>query len=65
MVIRRVGARYWLAFLIVSWGCIVLGIGFIDDWRSLIVLRTFLGVFEAGCTFADLSWMLQDETNRT
>lgn len=52
MIIRRLGVRYWLSFLIVSWGCIVLGVGFIDHWKSLIVLRTFLGIFEAGREFS-------------
>ena len=47
-VIRRIGARYWLSFLIIAWGCCVLGMGFIGDWRSLTALRAFLGVFEAG-----------------
>jgi MFS family permease len=47
-VIRRIGARYWLSFLIIAWGCCVLGMGFIHDWRSLTALRAFLGVFEAG-----------------
>jgi hypothetical protein len=48
VVIRRVGARRWLSFLICAWGCIILGIGFVDNWRILIVLRTLLGVFESG-----------------
>lgn len=48
MVIRRLGARWWLAILIIAWGCMVLGMGFISDWRHLTVLRAFLGCFEAG-----------------
>lgn len=47
-VIRRIGARWWLSFLIVSWGFMVFAMGFIHDWRILTVLRAFLGVFEAG-----------------
>lgn len=47
-VIRRVGARWWLSFLIVSWGACVLGMGFAEHWSVLTVLRAFLGVFEAG-----------------
>ncbi|KAM3422324.1 hypothetical protein BST61_g2683 [Cercospora zeina] len=47
-VIRRLGARFWLSFLITTWGACVLGMGFVDDWRILSVLRALLGVFEAG-----------------
>lgn len=65
LIIRRVGARRWLSFLISAWGFIVLGIGFVDDWRSLIVLRTFLGVFEAGimpgAVYIISSWYRQFE----
>lgn len=47
-VIRRVGARWWLSFLIVAWGFMVLAMGFIHDWKVLTVLRAMLGIFEAG-----------------
>jgi nitrate/nitrite transporter NarK len=52
LVIRRIGARYWLSFLIVVWGIMVLAMGFVKDWNSLAALRALLGVFEAGCKFA-------------
>jgi MFS family permease len=68
MVIRRLGARWWLSFLIVAWGCMVLGMGFIHDWRILTVLRAFLGCFEAGLfpggVFIIASWYRQFETAR-
>lgn len=68
MVIRRLGARWWLSFLICAWGCMVLGMGFINDWRVLTVLRAFLGVFEAGlfpgAIFIIGSWYRQFETAR-
>ncbi|KAI8942847.1 hypothetical protein NX059_000887 [Plenodomus lindquistii] len=48
-VIRRLGARSWLSFLIIAWGACVLGMGFVHDWKILTVLRALLGVFEAGC----------------
>lgn len=49
MVIRRIGARVWLPFLIIVWGAAVLGMGFVHSWVSLTVLRVVLGIFEAGC----------------
>lgn len=48
MVIRRIGVRIWLPFLIIVWGAAVLAMGFIHSWVSLTVLRAILGVFEAG-----------------
>ncbi|KIW06442.1 uncharacterized protein PV09_02886 [Verruconis gallopava] len=67
-VIRRIGARWWLGFLIVAWGACVLGMGFISTWQALTVLRAFLGVFEAGlfpgAVFIIGSWYKQYETAR-
>lgn len=54
-VIRRIGARIWLSFLIIAWGACVLGMGFVHDWKVLTVLRAFLGVFEAGRTYPSIA----------
>ncbi len=48
LIIRRVGCANWLSMLIISWGLITLGCGFVTNWTGLAVLRTFLGAFEAG-----------------
>ncbi|KAK4608970.1 MFS transporter prlL [Fulvia fulva] len=67
-IIRRLGARWWLSFLITTWGVCVLGMGFIDNWKLLSVLRALLGVFEAGlfpgAVFIIGSWYRQYETAR-
>ncbi|KAF1984844.1 pantothenate transporter [Aulographum hederae CBS 113979] len=66
LVIRRLGARWWLSFLIISWGACVLGMGFIKTWEVLAVLRALLGMFEAGlfpgAVFIIGSWYKQYET---
>lgn len=49
LVIRRIGARIWLSFLILGFGITVLGMGFVKSWIPLAVLRALLGAFEAGC----------------
>lgn len=68
MVIRRLGARLWLSFLIIVWGACVLGMGFVKSWVPLAVLRALLGVFEAGlfpgAIFIIGSWYKQWETAR-
>jgi len=48
LVIRRIGSRYWLSFLILGWGACVLGMGFIKHWTVMAGLRLLLGAFEAG-----------------
>ena len=67
-VIRRLGARWWLSFLITTWGVCVLAMGFIDSWKLLSVLRALLGIFEAGlfpgAVFIIGSWYRQYETAR-
>ncbi|KAF2473587.1 retrograde regulation protein 2 [Lindgomyces ingoldianus] len=65
-IIRRLGARYWLGFLITSWGACVLGMGFVRSWQVLTVLRALLGTFEAGlfpgAIYIIGSWYRQYET---
>lgn len=51
MVIRRIGSRIWLPFLIIVWGTAVLAMGFVHSWIALTVLRVILGIFEAGCKY--------------
>ncbi|KAK5945628.1 hypothetical protein PMZ80_002833 [Knufia obscura] len=67
-VIRRIGARYWLSFLIVAWGFMVLAMGFIHTWTALAVLRAMLGTFEAGLFPGSVyiigCWYKQYETAR-
>ncbi|KIX07901.1 uncharacterized protein Z518_02555 [Rhinocladiella mackenziei CBS 650.93] len=66
LVIRRVGARIWLPFLVVIWGAAVLGMGFVHHWYALAILRAILGVFEAGffpgAVYIIASWYRQFET---
>ncbi|KAF2738876.1 retrograde regulation protein 2 [Polyplosphaeria fusca] len=68
LIIRRLGARIWLSFLITAWGACVVGMGFVHDWKVLTVLRALLGVFEAGlfpgAVYIIGSWYRQFETAR-
>ncbi|KAF2107374.1 retrograde regulation protein 2 [Lophiotrema nucula] len=68
MIIRRLGARYWLGFLITAWGVCVLGMGFVRSWQVLTVLRALLGMFEAGlfpgAVYIIGSWYRQYETSK-
>lgn len=48
MIIHRVGAANWIAFIVFSWGLVTIGVGFLNNWVALAVLRAVLGAFEAG-----------------
>lgn len=47
MVIRKVGPAIWLSCIAFAWGALSLGIGFLNTWEALAIMRAFLGVLEA------------------
>lgn len=67
-IIRRIGARYWLSGLVIAWGFVVMGMGFVREWQGFVVLRAFLGIFEAGlfpgAIYIIGCWYRQFETAR-
>jgi MFS transporter, ACS family, tartrate transporter len=48
LVLQRVGARRWIAFLMVLWGIISAAMLFVASARSFYTLRFLLGATEAG-----------------
>jgi ACS family tartrate transporter-like MFS transporter len=48
LVLMRVGARRWLARIMLTWGVIVIATAWVDGLKSLYVMRFLLGVAEAG-----------------
>jgi ACS family tartrate transporter-like MFS transporter len=48
LLLKRVGARRWIARIMVSWGLIAMGMAFVTGPASFWVLRFLLGVAEAG-----------------
>jgi len=46
LILRKVGVRNWLTFIVVSWGAVQLGMSFVTDWRELLLCRMLLGAFE-------------------
>ena len=47
-ILVRVGARRWLARIMVTWGLIAAGMAFVSGEISFLVMRALLGVAEAG-----------------
>jgi MFS family permease len=60
LVIRKVGAANWLAFLSFAWGVVILGGAFAKQWWVVVIVRVLIGVFEAGffpgCLFLISCW---------
>jgi ACS family tartrate transporter-like MFS transporter len=48
VILERVGARIWIARIMITWGLISGAMAFVTDATSLAVARFFLGVAEAG-----------------
>jgi hypothetical protein len=48
VVLRKLGPRMFLPAIVVLWGSVMIGFGFVKEWHSLIPLRLLLGIFEAG-----------------
>lgn len=68
LAMRRVGPRNLLNGLAVSWGAVMLGMGWANDWRVIVVCRMLIGVFEAGflpcCMYLLSCWYQRYEVQR-
>ncbi|PGH08742.1 hypothetical protein AJ80_07780 [Polytolypa hystricis UAMH7299] len=68
LVLPKAGAANWLAFLGVSFGSILIGMGFTKSWGAMAVCRTLLGAVEAGflpgCTYLITCWYTRFEVGK-
>ena len=48
LILLRVGARVWLARIVITWGIIVVGLAWVHPARGFYALRFLLGAGEAG-----------------
>ncbi|MFL9826822.1 MFS transporter [Rhodoplanes sp. SY1] len=48
LILERVGARRWIARIMITWGLVSAGMAFVQGPTSFYVLRFLLGVAEAG-----------------
>jgi ACS family tartrate transporter-like MFS transporter len=56
-VLTRVGARRWLAFIMIFWGVCSAGTAFVTDATTFVIIRFLLGVAEAGY-FPGVAWFM-------
>ncbi|KAF8537938.1 major facilitator superfamily domain-containing protein [Trichophaea hybrida] len=68
ILLRKVGAAALLSTLAVSWGVVMIGMGFLKDWRLLVLCRAILGFFEAGffpgAVYIVSSWYVRYEVQK-
>jgi MFS family permease len=48
LLLHKLGARIWIARILVSWGVVAILTGFVKTAAHLYILRFLLGVAEAG-----------------
>lgn len=48
MLLHKVGARFWIARIMITWGLVVVLTGFAQSAMHLYILRFLLGIAEAG-----------------
>ncbi|MGH8420603.1 MAG: MFS transporter [Pseudomonas sp.] len=48
LIMHKVGARFWIARIMVTWGLISAGMAFVQGETSFYVMRLLLGIAEAG-----------------
>jgi MFS transporter, ACS family, tartrate transporter len=48
LILQRVGARVWLARIMITWGVLATSMAFVFDVHSLFTVRALIGVAEAG-----------------
>lgn len=68
LILRWAGPKLLLNGLVFSWGIVMLGMGFANDWRVIVVCRMLIGVFEAGflpcCMYLLSSWYQRYEVQQ-
>src|SRR6478735_2007484 len=48
LILERVGARRWIARILIGWGVVSMGTALVTDVRSFMLARVLLGIAEAG-----------------
>ncbi|KAL4904014.1 hypothetical protein BDW74DRAFT_31494 [Aspergillus multicolor] len=60
VIIRKVGPRIFLSAIVLFWGAVMIGFGFVPTWPAMAGLRVILGALEAGfypgCVYLLSTW---------
>ncbi|RLL96448.1 hypothetical protein CFD26_103730 [Aspergillus turcosus] len=68
IITRKLGPTFFLGTIIISWGVILVGMGFTKDWKQMVVCRMLLGLLEAGyfpgCVYLLSSWYVRYDVQK-
>lgn len=64
IILSKVGARRWIARIMISWGIVAIGMAFIQNANQLYIMRLLLGAAEAGFTPGIIYFLSQWFPNR-
>lgn len=60
VVVRYLGPRVFLSFIVVAWGAVMIGMGFVKTFKAMAAMRVILGILEAGffpsCVYLLSTW---------
>ena len=65
LLLRKVGAKIWLARIAITWGIVEASFAFVQGEKSFIVLRFLLGVTEAGLFPGVIMYLAEWFPNKT
>ncbi|KAG7086174.1 hypothetical protein E1B28_002133 [Marasmius oreades] len=67
-ILRAVGVRYCMTFVIVVWGAVTIGMGFTKHWEAFAVCRVLISALEAvffpGMVFIISTWYKRHEVQK-
>ncbi|KIM40317.1 hypothetical protein M413DRAFT_446501 [Hebeloma cylindrosporum] len=68
LILRYVGVRNWMTFIVLAWGIVQLCMGFINSWGYMILCRVLLGIFESSffpaLLFIIATWYKRHEVHK-
>lgn len=51
IVLRKIGAMWWLPSIVMAWGVVMIGMGFAKSWTDVLAMRVLLGICEVSGSY--------------
>ncbi|KAL4942076.1 hypothetical protein BDV06DRAFT_212119 [Aspergillus oleicola] len=68
VITRKLGPTLFLGSIVISWGAILVGMGFTKNWQQMTACRVLLGLLEAGyfpgCVYLLSSWYARYDVHK-
>lgn len=63
LLLKKLRPSIWLPLIMVAWGSVTIGTGFVKSFHDLVICRVFLGIAESGqypgCAYYLTLWCTQ------